>query len=174
LDLRAQSRVRRTWCSTPFERRRRTRYHPSHQWWLTNQNLFFLSSSSFCSMDKVSLSAAPLSLEEAIRETQTEEAGAVASFLGVTRNNFAGRKVTRLEYEAYGDMALKEMNKICAQIRAQWKDILGNSYPSLLLFFFYIFLLLLLLPSYLPPFLERGPPPSLLPPSFSFRVGFMC
>ena len=34
-----------------------------------------------------------------------------------------GKLVTRLEYEAYNSMALKEMKKICDQIRTKWPDI---------------------------------------------------
>lgn len=34
-----------------------------------------------------------------------------------------GKPVTRLEYEAYDTMALKEMKKICDQIRVKWKSI---------------------------------------------------
>ena len=39
---------------------------------------------------------------------------------GTTRDNFQGRKVLQLEYEAYNDMALKEMKKICSLIRDKW------------------------------------------------------
>ncbi len=39
---------------------------------------------------------------------------------GTTRDNFDGKKVVRLEYEAYEDMAKKEMNKVCTQIREKW------------------------------------------------------
>ncbi len=39
---------------------------------------------------------------------------------GTTRDNFDGKKVVRLEYEAYEDMAKKEMYKVCRQIREKW------------------------------------------------------
>ena len=42
------------------------------------------------------------------------------SFSGVTRNNFEGKKVIQLEYEAYKPMAEKEMQKICSDIREKW------------------------------------------------------
>ena len=38
--------------------------------------------------------------------------GAITSFVGTTRDNFDGKKVTKLEYEAYPEMALEEMKKI--------------------------------------------------------------
>ncbi len=34
-------------------------------------------------------------------------AGAISVFMGVTRDNFEGKRVTRLEYEAYEEMATK-------------------------------------------------------------------
>ena len=33
------------------------------------------------------------------------------------------KNVVRLEYEAYDKMAIKEMIKICDQIRAKWPDV---------------------------------------------------
>jgi len=35
----------------------------------------------------------------------------------------AGKKVTRLEYEAYDSMAIKEMKKVCDEIREKWRSI---------------------------------------------------
>ena len=37
------------------------------------------------------------------------ECGAVSTFIGTTRNTFEGKKVVRLEYDAYIPMALKVM-----------------------------------------------------------------
>lgn len=34
-----------------------------------------------------------------------------------------GRKVLRLEYEAYESMAIKEMEKVCKKIRQSWPSI---------------------------------------------------
>ena len=48
-------------------------------------------------------------------------AGAVATFSGTTRDNFEGKQVVRLEYECYEEMAMKEMRKICQEIRKRWK-----------------------------------------------------
>ncbi len=41
--------------------------------------------------------------------------GAVAVFVGVVRNQNAGRAVVRLEYEAYEEMALAQMTEIAAE-----------------------------------------------------------
>jgi MoaE-MoaD fusion protein len=42
-------------------------------------------------------------------------AGAVATFVGTTRNENSGRRVLRLEYEAYESMALSEMRKLAEE-----------------------------------------------------------
>ncbi len=47
-------------------------------------------------------------------------AGAVATFVGMTRNTNEGRQVTRLEYECYPGMAEKEMEKIAAEVLQRW------------------------------------------------------
>ena len=48
------------------------------------------------------------------------EAGAVIVFEGVTRNHHDGRRVVRLEYEAYEGMAEAEMAAIGDRIRVLW------------------------------------------------------
>ena len=75
-------------------------------------------------------------------------AGGVASFIGTTRDNFDGKRVTRLEvpprarrpppvpaathrarvprlpqYEAYRPMAEREMLAVCARMRERWPDL---------------------------------------------------
>ena len=48
------------------------------------------------------------------------EAGAILTFSGVTRNNFDGRPVTGLSYEAYEPMALTVMGQIRDEAQARW------------------------------------------------------
>ena len=48
------------------------------------------------------------------------EAGAVAVFLGVVRDNSLGREVDYLEYDAYPEMAERVMGRIGAEIRERW------------------------------------------------------
>ena len=55
----------------------------------------------------VRVTAAKLQLAECIEFVQHDGAGAIATFSGVTRNVFSGKKVIHLEYEAYKDMAEK-------------------------------------------------------------------
>jgi molybdopterin synthase catalytic subunit len=63
------------------------------------------------------LSEEPLSLEAAVREVASDEAGAIATFTGTTRAHSRGRDVVRLEYEAYEGMAEAEMERIAAELK---------------------------------------------------------
>jgi molybdopterin synthase catalytic subunit len=54
----------------------------------------------------------PIDLNRVIAAVGRSEAGAIASFVGTTRDHNVGRQVTRLEYEAYPDMAVREMRRI--------------------------------------------------------------
>jgi molybdopterin converting factor subunit 1 len=47
-------------------------------------------------------------------------AGAIATFVGTTRNENSGRQVLRLEYEAYEPMALSEMRKLAEEAARRW------------------------------------------------------
>lgn len=51
------------------------------------------------------------------------DAGAVVTFDGVVRNQTGGRSVVRLEYEAYAPMAVKEMQRVGAEVREKWPEI---------------------------------------------------
>lgn len=46
--------------------------------------------------------------------------GATCTFLGTTRDHNDGRTVTELEYEAYPEMAVAELEKIGAEARRRW------------------------------------------------------
>ena len=63
------------------------------------------------------LSDEPLSLEEAVRQVASDDAGAIATFTGTTRVRSRGRDVVRLEYEAYEGMAEAEMERIAAALK---------------------------------------------------------
>ena len=66
------------------------------------------------------LSEQPLSLDEAVREVASDEAGAIATFSGTTRAHSRGREVVRLEYEAYEGMAEEEMARIAAELKERY------------------------------------------------------
>lgn len=61
-----------------------------------------------------------IDLNEVIAAVRDPAAGAIATFLGVTRDHNDGRQVTRLEYEAYPGMAEQEMARIGAEAARRW------------------------------------------------------
>lgn len=62
------------------------------------------------------LSDEPLSIERAASEVASDDAGAIATFVGTTRARSRGRDVIRLEYEAYEGMAEAEMERIAKEL----------------------------------------------------------
>jgi molybdopterin synthase catalytic subunit len=69
------------------------------------------------------LSEQPLSLDDAVREVASDDAGAIATFTGTTRANARGREVVRLEYEAYEGMAEAEMERIAGELGERYELI---------------------------------------------------
>ena len=59
-------------------------------------------------------------LERAVAEPS---AGAIVTFAGTTRADNAGRRVIRLEYEAYEPMALSEMRRLAYQAGERWQIV---------------------------------------------------
>ena len=49
--------------------------------------------------------------------------GAVATFVGITRNNFNGKIVKKLSYEGYVPMAEKELRKLCDDTVAKFPSV---------------------------------------------------
>ncbi len=68
----------------------------------------------------VRLQEEPIRIEELIAEVRSDEAGAVALFVGTVRSSNRGRGVLHLEYEAYPEMAEREMQKIADEAAARW------------------------------------------------------
>uniref|UniRef100_A0A1Y1NF28 Molybdopterin synthase catalytic subunit n=1 Tax=Photinus pyralis TaxID=7054 RepID=A0A1Y1NF28_PHOPY len=74
-------------------------------------------------MEFLKLTHTQLSVEEISNLVSTPTCGAISIFVGTTRNNFEGKSVINLEYEAYESMALKSLQSLCNDIRSQWKAI---------------------------------------------------
>ena len=51
-------------------------------------------------------------------------AGAIATFVGTTRDHTGNRRVLRLEYEAYRPMADEQLQRVADEMRDQW-DLTG-------------------------------------------------
>ena len=62
----------------------------------------------------------PIRLDELTAFVSDPGAGAMATFVGTTRDNNEGRRVVRLEYECYPGMAEKEMEKIGQEVLERW------------------------------------------------------
>jgi MoaE-MoaD fusion protein len=67
------------------------------------------------------LSAEPLSLDAVVDEVRSERAGAIATFIGTTRNESRGRNVEHLDYEAYEEMAEKVMAEISQRLKERYE-----------------------------------------------------
>jgi molybdopterin synthase catalytic subunit len=73
-------------------------------------------------MFKVTLE--PLSVQQINDYVKCPTDGAVVTFDGIVRNNFDGRAVRYLEYEAYAEMAESKMAEIGAEVRRKFS--IGN------------------------------------------------
>jgi len=73
-----------------------------------------------------------------ISSVQYDAAGAVAVFIGTTRNSFQGKKVTRLVYQAYSKIAIKTLctiatNVIASTTRSEHQpEPLGKGVPAII------------------------------------------
>lgn len=66
--------------------------------------------------------ATALSLDEVVAAVRHDSAGAIALFMGVVRDHHDGKPVQRLDYEAYAELAEKEMRRIL--------DVLIGAHPG--------------------------------------------
>lgn len=71
----------------------------------------------------VDLTNEPLNIEKLSEWAKSEECGAISMFIGTTRNEYQGRKVLRLEYEAYVPMARSQLLTLSDEIRMRWQSI---------------------------------------------------
>lgn len=65
------------------------------------------------------LTREPLSVERATSAVGSPSCGAVAVFVGTARDSHGGKRVVRLEYEAYEPMARRVLERIEADLRAR-------------------------------------------------------
>jgi molybdopterin synthase catalytic subunit len=62
----------------------------------------------------------PIDLGRVVAAVTRPGAGAIVTFLGTTRDHNAGRRVVTLEYEAYPEMAVREMQAIAAEAQQRF------------------------------------------------------
>ncbi|XP_018592234.1 molybdopterin synthase catalytic subunit [Scleropages formosus] len=73
--------------------------------------------------DLIELTHDKLSADAVSDSVSCPSCGAVSMFIGTTRDNFEGKKVVQLEYEAYISMAESELKKIFSKIREKWPTV---------------------------------------------------
>lgn len=62
----------------------------------------------------------PLDPQACIAHVGHPGAGGIDVFIGTVRDNTKGKSVVRLDFEAYGKMAISEMRKIAGQLFERW------------------------------------------------------
>ena len=68
----------------------------------------------------IKISVDPLQIQSCIDWVMSPECGGINVFIGSVRNATKGKKVVRLEFEAYESMAMNEMNKIAKDVLKKW------------------------------------------------------
>ena len=68
----------------------------------------------------IQLNHDPIDSSAVIESVQSPEAGAVVLFLGTTREFTAGRQTESLDYESYGEMALRKLEELEQEARQRW------------------------------------------------------
>ena len=71
-------------------------------------------------MKDIKISAEPLNVQSCIDWIMSPDSGGIDVFIGTVRDSTKGKKVVRLEFEAYENMALSEMNKIADAAMVKW------------------------------------------------------
>lgn len=70
--------------------------------------------------DRVRISAESIDVGVAVQAAIRPDCGALAIFVGTTRNHHEGKEVLRLAYEAYGPMAEREIRGLISEARQRW------------------------------------------------------
>ena len=68
----------------------------------------------------IELTHQPLDPDQVTAQVRRDTNGAVVTFLGTTRDNFEGKRVVILEYEAFPEMAVKKLEEIRQQLKADF------------------------------------------------------
>ena len=68
----------------------------------------------------IELTEDTLDPEKITAKVRRDTNGAVVTFLGSTRDNFEGKSVLTLEYEAFDEMALKKLEEVRQELMAEY------------------------------------------------------
>jgi molybdopterin synthase catalytic subunit len=74
------------------------------------------------SQDRIALSSEPITAADAIAHVTVPNAGGISLFSGNTRaeNSPQGRRLVALDYEAYPEMALAQLQDLAVRARQRW------------------------------------------------------
>ncbi len=68
----------------------------------------------------IELTPQPLDPEKFTSAVRRSANGAVVTFLGATRDNFEGKRVLTLEYEAFDEMAVKKLEEVRRELMVEF------------------------------------------------------
>ncbi|UXP32466.1 molybdenum cofactor biosynthesis protein MoaE [Reichenbachiella agarivorans] len=68
----------------------------------------------------IRITSQPIDVNELLDAVSHPGAGAVDIFVGTTRDNTGGKRVVKLDFEAYEPMAIKEIQKIVDRASQLW------------------------------------------------------
>ncbi len=71
-------------------------------------------------MKRFEITQSPISVDDVVGRLTERSIGAVATFVGVVRGETEGRETLYLEYEAYPEMAERELSRIGEEIHDRW------------------------------------------------------
>ena len=66
------------------------------------------------------ISERPLDVGDAVARVAGPDMGGIVTFIGAVRDHARGRAIRHLEYEAYPEMAVREMEKIADEAARRW------------------------------------------------------
>lgn len=66
---------------------------------------------------------APLDPAELEAIVRSDDCGALCSFLGIVRDHHEGRSVEAVSYEAYPEMAGRELGRLCREAEERWAGV---------------------------------------------------
>lgn len=68
----------------------------------------------------IQLTTETIDVQAVINTCEAQTAGAINVFIGTVRDHSAGKKVIKLEYEAYDKMAVAKMEWLATEARKRW------------------------------------------------------
>jgi molybdopterin synthase catalytic subunit len=76
-------------------------------------------------MQRFAIASAPLDVAGLVSLVSGHDgrAGGIATFVGIVRGDNLGRKVLRLEYEAYAPLAVKSFERVADEAAAEWPSV---------------------------------------------------